>query len=95
MNYSDRSVVNSLIRQMTVDTMPSTPTVQYSISVIQDEARHLVEKGVLSRQQPIYVLCQYIPAREWVCVECELEKCNFLLRDRIGDLMGTEEWEND
>lgn len=80
---------------MTVDTMPSTPTVQYSISVIQDEARHLVEKGVLSRQQPIYVLCQYIPAREWVCVECELEKCNFLLRDRIGDLMGTEEWEND
>lgn len=80
---------------MTVDTMPSTPTVQYSINVIQDEARHLVEKGVLSRQQPIYVLCQYIPAREWVCVECELEKCNFLLRDRIGDLMGTEEWEND
>ena len=80
---------------MTVDTMPSTPNVQYSINVIQDEARHLVEKGVLSRQQPIYVLCQYIPAREWVCVESELEKCNFLLRDRIGDLMGTEEWEND
>jgi hypothetical protein len=74
---------------------PSTPSIRYSIDVIQEEARQLVEKGVVSRQQPIYVLCQYIPAREWVCVECELEQCDFLLRDRIGDLIGSEEWEND
>jgi len=80
---------------MSINTMSSAPPVQYSIDVIQDEARQLVEKGVVSRQQPIYVLCQYIPAREWVCVECELERCNFLLRDRIGDLMGQEAWEND
>jgi hypothetical protein len=70
-------------------------TIQYSLNVIQDEARQLVEKGVVSRQQPIYTLCQYIPAREWAWVETELEKANFLLRDRIGDLMGREEWEND
>lgn len=70
-------------------------TVQYSIDVIKDEARQLVLKGIVSRQQPIYSLCQYIPAREWACVETELEKCNFLLRDRIGDLMGREEWDND
>ncbi|NJL90337.1 MAG: DUF4327 family protein [Coleofasciculaceae cyanobacterium SM2_1_6] len=74
---------------------PNTSTVQYSIDVLQDEARHLVEKGIVSRQQPIYVLCQYIPARDWVCVECELERCNFLLRDRIADLMGSEVWDND
>ncbi len=80
---------------MSVDTLPSTSSLHYSIDVIQDEARHLVEKGIVSRQQPIYVLCQYIPAREWVCIECELERCNFLLRDRIGDLMGAEEWDND
>jgi hypothetical protein len=80
---------------MSVDLVQSTPSIQYSIDVIQDEARHLVEKGIVSRQQPIYVLCQYIPAREWVCVECELERCNFLLRDRIADLMGSEEWDND
>lgn len=73
----------------------STPSVRYSIEVIQEEARKLVEKGHVSRQQPIYVLCQYIPAREWVCVECELEQCDFLLRDRIGDLIGSEEWNND
>jgi len=73
----------------------ATSTVQYSIDVIQQEARQLVNKGLVSRQQPIYTLCQYIPPREWACVECELEKCDFLLRDRIGDLMGSEEWDND
>lgn len=73
----------------------ATSTVQYSIEIIQQEARQLVNKGLVSRQQPIYTLCQYIPAREWACVEGELEKCDFLLRDRIGDLMGSEEWDND
>ena len=77
---------------MSVNTLPS---IQYSLSAIKDEARELVGKGVISRQQPIYTLCQYIPAREWICVECELEKCDFLLRDRIGDLIGREQWDND
>ncbi|MDE5106043.1 MAG: DUF4327 family protein, partial [Trichodesmium sp. St17_bin3_1_1] len=43
----------------------------------------------------IYTLCQYIPVREWACVEGELEECDFLLRDRIGDLIGSEKWDND
>ncbi|MFB2923809.1 DUF4327 family protein [Aerosakkonema funiforme] len=73
----------------------SAISVQYSLDVIKEEARRLVHKGVVSRQQPIYTLCQYIPAREWAWVECELEKCNYLLRDRIADLMGREEWQND
>lgn len=77
---------------MSVKTLPS---LQYSLDVIQDEARELVLKGLISRQQPIYTLCQYIPPRDWVCIECELEKCDFLLRDRIGDLIGREEWDND
>jgi hypothetical protein len=70
-------------------------SVQYSMDLIQDEARQLVQKGVVSRTQPIYVLCQYIPAREWVCVETVLEDNDFLLRDRIADLLGREDWEND
>ena len=69
--------------------------IYYSLDAIQDEARQLVQKGVVSRQQPIYNLCQYIPAREWVWIESELEKCDFLLRDRIGDLVGREQWDND
>lgn len=67
----------------------------YSIDMIRDEVRQLVDNGNVSRQQPIYVLCEYIPAREWVCVECELERCDYLLRDRIGDLLSAETWEND
>ena len=73
----------------------STIKIKYSLDVIQDEARHLVHEGVLSRQQPIYTLCQFMPPREWACVECELEKCDFLLRDRIADLIGSENWDND
>ena len=68
---------------------------QYSMSLIQDEARQLVQTGVVNRQQPIYVLCKYIPAREWSCVECVLEDNDYLLRDRIGDLLGREDWNND
>ena len=73
---------------MSVNTVPSINYNYYSLNVIQDEARRLVERVMVGRQQPIYTLCQFIPAREWVCVECELEKCDFLLRDRIGDLIG-------
>jgi hypothetical protein len=70
-------------------------SIPYSLDIIQDEARQLVQKGLVSRQQPIYILCQYIPAREWACIENELERCDFLLRDRIADLLGHEEWDND
>ncbi len=82
---------------MTVSTIPSpkVPSLFYNIEAIRDEARVLLERGAISRQQPIYVLCQYIPAREWVGIECELERCDYLLRDRIGDLVGAEHWDND
>ncbi|HAC65665.1 MAG TPA: hypothetical protein DCF68_19565 [Cyanothece sp. UBA12306] len=67
----------------------------YTITMIKDEVRQLVETGTVSRHQPIYVLCEYIPAREWVCVETELERCDYLLRDQIGDLVSCETWDND
>ncbi|MFZ4674641.1 MAG: DUF4327 family protein [Nodosilinea sp.] len=70
-------------------------SLHYSIDIIRDEARQLVQKGAVSRQQPIYTLCRHIPAREWAVVETELESSGFLLRDRVGDLMGREDWEND
>jgi len=70
-------------------------SLQYSLTMIQDEARRLVQTGIVGRQQPIFILCQFIPPREWTYVENELERCNFLLRDRIGDLMGQEVWDND
>ena len=68
---------------------------QYSIEMIRSEARGLVQSGLLNRQQPIYSLCRFIPAREWCYIEQELEKHQFLLRDRLSDLVGREDWEND
>ena len=73
----------------------SAYSIHYSIDMIKDEVRQLVDQGKVSRHQPIYVLCQFIPAREWVCVECELERCDYLLRDQIGDLIPSERWEDD
>ena len=69
--------------------------VNYSIGEIRDEARCLIERGQIDRHQPIYVLCQFIPAREWICAECELERNDYLLRDRICDLLCREEWSED
>lgn len=70
-------------------------TIRYDINLIQEEARELVRKGIVSRNQPIYTLCQFIPAREWVYVEQELEFNGYLLRDRIIDLLGREDWSED
>lgn len=71
------------------------PSVQYSIEVIQEEVRLLVKEKALSRYQPIYAISQFIPAREWEWVERELERNDFLLRDRIIDLLGREDWPED
>ncbi|NDJ22136.1 DUF4327 family protein [Nostoc sp. B(2019)] len=69
--------------------------VKYDIEVIKEEARQLAQKGLVNRQQPIYTLCKYIPAHDWVYFELELEKNEFLLRDRIIDLLDHEYWEDD
>jgi hypothetical protein len=70
-------------------------TVEYDIEVIKEEALQLVKKRLVNRQQPIYRLCEYIPHRQWVNFELELEKNEFLLRDRIIDLLEHESWEDD
>lgn len=70
-------------------------TIQYSLDLIKDEVHQLVEKGILGKQQPLYTICQFIPAREWGFVEKELEKNGYLLRDRIVDLLQHETWDSD
>ena len=76
-------------------TMQQSPSTTYSIDILRDEARQLIETGIISRQQSIYTLCNYIPAREWVTVERQLERNDYLLRDPIGDLVCYDSWEND
>ena len=70
-------------------------TLYYSIGAIQDEAKHLIESGKLSRSQPIHNLCRFFRDREWCQIERELEDHHYLLRDRICDLISQECWQND
>ncbi len=80
---------------MSSKTLSSPFSAHYSVDMLQQEARQLIEKGAISRQQPIYILCQFIPPREWMCIETELEKEDYLLRDPIADLLGSEIWHDD
>ena len=80
---------------MIVATPSYSLSPSHSIDTLRDEARQLIETGVIRPQQSIYTLCKYIPAREWVKIECELERCDYLLRDPIGDLVAYDSWEND
>jgi Domain of unknown function (DUF4327) len=70
-------------------------TVKYDLEVLKEEVRQLVKKGKIQRNQPIYTLCKFIPGRDWICIELELEENDFLLRDKIIDLLDNEEWESD
>lgn len=70
-------------------------SVRYSLETLRDEVRHLVEGGFIRPSQPLYVLCEYLPAREWLEVERQLERADYLLRDRVEDLIGKRQWTDD
>ena len=80
---------------MTTTPLPKTYAKNYTIDMLRDEARQLVEGGVVSRQQPIFTICGFIAAREWPLIESELADHDYLLRDRISDLINHESWSND
>lgn len=75
-----------------VTSSPPQETI-FSLELIRSTAIELVRQQRLDRQQPIYTLCQFIPAKQWFAVERELELHDFLLRDHIIDLMGREAWD--
>ncbi|MEM8832734.1 MAG: DUF4327 family protein [Cyanobacteria bacterium P01_G01_bin.19] len=70
-------------------------TKRYSISTIREEAFNLVEMGTISLDQPLRILCDYLPSQYWHRIEQELERNDYLLRDRIIDLVGALRWDND
>lgn len=80
---------------MTTTSLPKVFAKHYTIDMLRDEAKQLVEGGVVTRQQPIFTICGFIAAREWPFIETELAKHDYLLRDRIGDLINHETWSND
>ncbi len=70
-------------------------TKRYSINAIREEASNLVEIGAMSLDQPLRILYEYLPAQYWNKIERELERHDYLLRDRIIDLIGNLYWDND
>jgi Domain of unknown function (DUF4327) len=70
-------------------------TKRYSITAIREEALNLIEIGAISLDQPLRILCEYFPPQYWTRIEQELERHDYLLRDRIIDLIGALRWEND
>lgn len=76
--------------------MISTATAKhYSIDIIRQEATALVQMGAIALNQPIRILFEYLPARQWNFVESELELHDYLLRDRVVDLVGDIKWNSD
>ena len=74
----------------------TTPSIErYSINAIREEAINLLENGLIALNQPLRILFEYLPAKQWNTIECELEQYDYLLRDRIIDLVGEVSWESD
>ena len=74
----------------------TTPSIErYSINAIREEAINLLENGLIALNQPLRILFEYLPAKQWNTIECELEQYDYLLRDRIIDLVGEVNWESD
>ena len=68
---------------------------EYNFDLIVEEVKALLEKGVIDRFQRLYVLANYIPAREWLTVEMELEEKGYSLRDQVKEIVSKQRWEND
>lgn len=84
-----------LFKQRVSPMLSITSTKRYSISAIREEAINLLELGVIAFDQPLRILFEYLPANEWSMIECELERYDYLLRDRIIDLVGEISWKSD
>jgi hypothetical protein len=80
---------------MSINTFAPVQSLTYNLDLIKDEIKALVETRTISRKQQLYSLAKYIPPREWLRVEQELEQKDYLLRDRIADLLSHERWDND
>jgi hypothetical protein len=64
-----------------------TKIAHYSLEAIKEEALNLVQEKKVSPQQKIQCLCDFIPPGQWICIECELERNDYFLRDSILDLL--------
>ncbi len=67
----------------------------YDYEVFRDEVRYLIEQGQIRAHQPLYMLCKYMPTRDWPWIEQELEHHNLLPGEPISELLGNHRWDSD
>ena len=75
--------------------LSTVSTQHYSINAIREEAINLLQTGAIASDKPLRILFEYLPARQWNLIESELERHDYLLRDRVIDLVGAINWESD
>ncbi len=75
--------------------MSTLQATRYGVEAIQEEAKRLVQSGVVRRSEPIDHLRAFFPDREWIGIAEELLIQDFQFSDRICDLLGCEEWNED
>lgn len=63
--------------------------------MLRQEAEACLAQGYLKAAQPISMLGDYLPRREWNGFALVLEEHGFLLRDRILELFPQNTWQND
>ena len=70
-------------------------TRELTIADVQDEVRALVTRGSVGRQQRIFELSRFFSDYRWHMIEQLLKTNDYLLRDRVIDLVGKEYWNGD
>ncbi len=70
-------------------------TRELAIADVQDEVRALVTRGSVGRQQRIFELSRFFSDYRWHMIEQLLKTNDYLLRDRVIDLVGKEYWNGD
>lgn len=76
--------------------MPTLQATHYAVEAIQEEARRLIQQGVLRRSAAIAHLQPFFPQREWQAIAQELELQDYCPWDPLCDLIGNcEEWSED
>lgn len=69
---------------MIINATLSTVPLHYSLETIKDQVCSLVERGIIrGDRQPFSG--EYLSPREWLGVERELERADYLLGDRLGE----------
>ena len=86
---------SNVLLRLSMNITTSAVPIRYSIERLKEEILSLLERGIIRRNQQLYVLCEYLPPREWLGVEYELEQWGYLLRDRVVDLVGEPKWNDD